>query len=314
MDHYMIVLAVIIDSLIGDPRSAFHPVALIGNLISYSEKILLAPIHTAARKKISGAVLVITVLFIVYGCTYLVMEILSAITPWAAFLGGAAVLSFAISPRSLAEAAREVAGCLSRGDVQTARHMVGQIVGRDTAKLDSAEITRAAVETTAENIVDGIVSPLFYAALGGAPLAFLYRAVNTMDSMLGYKNDKYKDFGMAAARIDDLFNYIPARITGALIIFAAWLLRYDASGAFKTICQDAAKHPSPNSGLAEAGVAGALGVRLGGLNFYGGTPSFRDYMGKEKNLLTPIHIQQTIYIMYLATAMFAGLIFIVKQV
>jgi adenosylcobinamide-phosphate synthase len=188
--------------------------------------------------------------------------------------------------------------------MEQARYKVGWIVGRDTASLTTAEVTRATVETVAENIVDGIISPLFYAVIGGVPLACLYRAVNTMDSMVGYKNEKYRDFGMAAARVDDVFNYIPARITGLLIVLSAALLRHNADGALQTIRRDASKHPSPNSGFSEAGVAGALGVRLGGLNYYGGVASLRAYMGEEKKELNPIHIEQTIHIMYLVTTLF----------
>ncbi|MDR1702569.1 MAG: adenosylcobinamide-phosphate synthase CbiB, partial [Sporomusaceae bacterium] len=209
---------------------------------------------------------------------------------------------------------------------------VSYIVGRDTARLDAPEITRATVETVAENIVDGIIAPLFYAmagsvlfsfaaadsellfsaAIGSTPLAFLYRAVNTMDSMLGYKNEKYRDFGMAAARVDDVFNYIPARLTGMLIVLAAFLLSYDAKGALRSILRDARKHPSPNSGFAEAGVAGALGVRLGGLNFYGGVSSFRAYMGEAKTPLRLEHIQAANRIMYVTTFLFVPVIVLLK--
>jgi adenosylcobinamide-phosphate synthase len=196
--------------------------------------------------------------------------------------------------------------------MEQARYKVGWIVGRDTANLNTAEVTRATVETVAENIVDGIISPLFYAVLGGVPLAFLYRAVNTMDSMIGYKNEKYQDFGMVAARVDDVFNYIPARITGLYIILAAALLKKDVKGAFQAIKRDAVKHPSPNSGFSEAGVAGALGIRLGGLNYYGGVPSLRAYMGVAKCQLTPIYIEHTIQIMYMVTILFVAATLVCK--
>jgi len=173
-------------------------------------------------------------------------------------------------------------------------------------------VTRATVETVAENIVDGIISPLVYFAIGGAPLAFLYRAVNTLDSMVGYKNDKYLYFGRVAARVDDLFNYVPARLTGALLVIASFLLGYNAKGAAKMIWRDAAKHPSPNSGIAEAGVAGALGVRLGGLNYYGGVASQRAYMGDEVNRLSAVYIQKTVYIMYVATVIGVLLITLIQ--
>lgn len=297
-------LAVILDTLIGDPRTSWHPVVLIGRLIGGLEKLLLDPAHTASRKKWSGVLLVLVVLGITYALSWLAMLGLVRLHPMAAVAGGALILAFAISPRSLAEAGREIRHYLDAGDLEQARFKVGWIVGRDTARLDTAEVTRATVETVAENIVDGVISPLFYAFIGGVPLACLYRAVNTLDSMVGYKNEKYRDFGMVAARFDDVFNYIPARITGLLLVAAAFLLRLDAHGAAKFIWRDAAKHPSPNSGVAEAGVAGALGIRLGGLNYYGGVPSLRAHMGEPLNELTPIHIAQTIRLMYTVTILF----------
>lgn len=301
---FLPALALAFDSLIGDPRSAWHPVVLIGRLISRLEGRLLRPQASPSRKKWAGAALVLAVLGLTYGSVWLIIAALTFIHPWASLAGGALLLSFAITPRSLAEAGRELQTYLEAGDLEQARAKVGWIVGRDTARLDTAEVTRATVETVAENIVDGIISPLFFAALGGVPLAFLYRAVNTLDSMVGYKNEKYRDFGWAAARTDDLFNYLPARITGGLIVLAALLLGYDARGAAAAIRRDAAKHPSPNSGLPEAGVAGALGIRLGGLNYYGGVASQRAYMGEMRTQLIPLHIARTVRLMYTVTIIF----------
>ncbi len=316
MEKYLTLLAVCLDTLIGDPRGAWHPVVLIGNLIAVLERKLRRPEHSAKVQKFAGALLVALVLGITYGIVWLVMQGLYAISPLCAFAGGAFILSFAISPRSLAEAGREIRDYLSAGDLAQARYKVGWIVGRDTAQLDVPEITRATVETVAENIVDGIISPLFYAAIGGVPVAFLYRAVNTLDSMVGYKNDKYLHFGMVAARVDDVFNFIPARLTAVLLVVAAFILRYDAYNAFNAIRRDARKHPSPNSGFAEAGVAGALGVQLGGLNYYGGVASFRAYMGEARCQLQPEHIERTIRMMYMVTGLFVCLniiiIFMIK--
>ena len=160
------------------------------------------------------------------------------------------------------------------------------------------------METIAENIVDGVISPLFFFFLGGVPLAVAYRAANTMDSMIGYKNEKYLFFGRAAARTDDAWNYIPARITGLLLVLAAWLLKYDWREAWRMMRRDAAKHPSPNGGFTEATVAGALGIRLGGLNYYFGRPSFRTYMGEPRQELSPRHISGAIRLMYAATILF----------
>ncbi|HWR08938.1 adenosylcobinamide-phosphate synthase CbiB [Sporomusa sp.] len=312
MTEYVALGAVAIDRLVGDPRTVFHPVVMIGNFIAWLERGLLDTGHSPGRRKLAGAVLVAIVILVVYAIAWLIMAALSFIHPWAVYVGGALLLSFTISPRSLAEAGREIAGYLHTGDMEQARYKVGWIVGRDTANLNTSEVTRATVETVAENIVDGIISPLFYAVIGGIPLACLYRAVNTMDSMVGYKNEKYQDFGMTAARVDDVFNYIPARITGILIVIAAALLRYDAGGAWHAIKRDAAKHPSPNSGFSEAGVAGALGVRLGGLNYYGGVASLRAYMGEAEQELQPVHIEQTIHIMYMVTMLFIAAAIAVK--
>ncbi|MEN6413631.1 MAG: adenosylcobinamide-phosphate synthase CbiB [Veillonellales bacterium] len=311
MEHFMPAAAVILDGIIGDPRSKFHPVVLIGKLIAFLENMLLHANDSRHQKIAGGALLVFLVLAASYSISWLFIKLLSALQPSAAFFGGALLLSFTISPRSLAAAGREIKNYLLSGNLAQARCKVGWIVGRDTKALSIGEVTRATVETIAENIVDGVVSPLFYFIIGGVPLAFLYRAVNTLDSMVGYRNDKYRDFGMIAARVDDIFNFIPARLTAILLVAAAFLLRYDAKSALRSIVRDAGKHPSPNSGMAEAAVAGALGIQLGGLNFYGGVPSLRAHMGQPRKELAPIHIKQTTYLMYAATALFlAGAIWI----
>jgi len=307
MTDWVIILpitAALLDTLIGDPGYCWHPVVLIGNLISWLERALLSPQASPTRKRWAGLLLAAITLLVTYGLVFLALLVIGRLHPLAGKAAGALLLAFAISPRSLAEAGRGIRECLVSGDLAQARSKVSMIVGRDTAALDIAGVTRATVETVAENIVDGIIAPLFYAYIGGVPLAFLYRAVNTLDSMVGYKNDKYADFGMVSARVDDVFNYLPARITGLLIVLAALMLGYDARGAAGSIWRDAAKHPSPNSGIPEAGVAGALGIRLGGLNYYGGVPSCRASLGEPRQELAPLHITKTISLLYLVTALF----------
>lgn len=304
METYLPLLAVFIDRVVGDPRSSLHPVVMIGNFIAFLEKKLLKLEHSSFLKNVTGGILVILVLGTTYGVVWGIMALLGMIHPWAQWMGGAILLSFTIAPDSLAKAGNEIHNYLITGDLKQAQYKVGWIVGRDTEQLDVAEVTRATVETIAENIVDGIISPLFYFVIGGVPLAFLYRAVNTLDSMVGYKNDKYLDFGMCSARVDDVFNYVPARLTGILLLLSALLLRFNVYGTISAIWNDAAKHPSPNSGFSEAGVAGALNIRLGGLNYYGGVASQRAYMGAGKTVLGPIHIKQTIQMMYVATVLF----------
>lgn len=302
-------LALLFDLVVGDPRSNLHPVALIGRLIAWLERRLLALEDTPGWKNIKGALLVALVLAVTYLATAELLRLAARFLPPPALIfAEALLLSFTISPRSLTGSGQEIREQLLAGDLPAARRLVSQIVGRDTQELDEHEITRATVETMAENIVDGIISPLFFAWLGGVPLAFLYRAVNTMDSMIGYRNERYRDFGMVAARTDDVFNFIPARVTALLIVAAAWLLRLDAAGACRAIRRDAAKHPSPNSGLSEAGVAGALHVQLGGLNYYGGIASHRATMGDPLEPLTAAHIPQTASLVYLVTLLFAVVI------
>lgn len=299
------ILAFLMDCVIGDPRSKFHPVVLIGKLIAGLETWLYSPEDSDKRKFWRGLLLMLLVLVICYGATAgIVYGVRRLGLPYFSWGVEALLLSFTISPRNLAEAGREIQRYLAAGDIEEARFKVGWIVGRDTDKLTVPEITRATVETIAENIVDGVISPLFFFFLGGVPLAVAYRAANTMDSMIGYKNEKYLFFGRAAARTDDAWNYIPARITGLLLVLAAWLLKYDWREAWRMMRRDAAKHPSPNGGFTEATVAGALGIRLGGLNYYFGRPSFRTYMGEPRQELSPRHISGAIRLMYAATILF----------
>ena len=299
------VVAFLIDALIGDPRSRLHPVVLIGNLISLLEKLLRRDLDSPTNKIIKGGILVSVVVAVALLVGLCVEALLQDVPSLAAQIFiQALVLSFMISPRSLGDAGREIYYLLEREDLARAREKVGWIVGRDTQNLNEAEVTRATVETVAENTVDGIISPLFYFAIGGLPLAIAYRAINTMDSMLGYKNDKYLYFGRVAARLDDVANFIPARLTGLLFICAAVLLGLDYKNALKMMRRDARKHPSPNGGWAEATVAGALRIRLGGMNYYFGKPHFRAYMGEPEENLEAVHILGAIRMMYTATILF----------
>lgn len=299
------VVAFLLDALIGDPRSKFHPVVLIGKLISLLEKFLRRDTDKPLRKVIKGGVLVYIVVIVSWLVGFGIETFANEIPNLAAQIFiQALVLSFMIAPRTLADAGREIYWLLESDNLPRARERVGWIVGRDTQNLNEAEITRATVETVAENTVDGVISPLFFFALGGLPLAIFYRAVNTMDSMLGYKNEKYFYFGQIAARLDDVANWIPARLTAILFIGAAVILRLDYKNAFAMMKRDASKHPSPNGGYAEATVAGALNIRLGGMNYYFGQPHFRAYMGEPNESLEAAHILGAIRMMYTATILF----------
>lgn len=297
--------AFFLDCLIGDPNILLHPVILIGKLISGFEAFLYRENASDRQKFISGVLLVAGVLYITYEATAGILYLAGlAGNKYLSWFAAALLLKATISPRTLSAAGKEIYGYLVAGDLKNARFKVGWIVGRDTDKLTAAEVTRATVETVAENITDGIIAPLFYFAIGGVPLAMLYRAANTLDSRVGYKNDKYLYFGRFAARLDDVLNFIPARITGVMLVVSALILGYDYRTAWQMLCRDADKHPSPNGGYCEATVAGALNIRLGGLNYYFGEPHFRAYMGDNTRELVPGHIIATIKMMYTVTIMF----------
>jgi len=306
------VVAFLIDTVIGDPRSKFHPVVLIGNLISLLEKFLLRESDKPLRKIFKGGVLVYSVLIIIM-LIGIGIELLTKEIPYlvAQIFIQALVLSFMISPKSLAKAGYEIYLLLYTEHLDYARKKVSWIVGRDTENLNEAEVTRATVETVSENTVDGVISPLFFFAIGGLPLAMFYRAANTMDSMIAYKNKKYFFFGQIAAKLDDILNYIPARITGLLFVCAAFILQLDYKNAFAMMKRDAKKHPSPNGGWAEATVAGALNIRLGGMNYYFGEPHFRAYMGEPNESLEAAHILGAIRLMYTASILFLIVLYLI---
>jgi adenosylcobinamide-phosphate synthase len=298
----LICAAFMLDSIIGDPVWIPHPVVIIGAFISRFENYMN---HGGRYFRKFGGILL--TLLTVLGTYFLTRGIISAaywINPWLAWIITLWLLATTFASKCLAKAGKEIYNLLKQGNLPLARQRVSWIVGRDTKDLPQQEVVRATVETVAENIVDGITSPLFFALVGGLPLAMAYKAVNTLDSMVGYKSERYFDFGWASARLDDLANFIPARITSLLLVIAAGVCRFDYKTAFNTIGRDAKKHPSPNSGYSESAVAGALGIRLGGYNFYGGVKSFRAYMGESKQELSPRHILETVKLMYVTAWLF----------
>lgn len=299
------IIAFLIDTIIGDPRTKYHPVVLMGKLIALLEHCFYRADDSDNKKFVMGIMLVIITLLISYEVAAAIMMLSYQIPfSWGSAAVGGLLLSFTISPNSLAKAGKGIYALLIIGELTEAREKVGWIVGRDTKDLDDAEIARATIETIAENTVDGIIAPLFFFVLGGVPLAVLYRAANTMDSMIGYKNEKYLYFGRGSAKLDDVLNYIPARITAMLFLFSALILGFDYRNAYRIMQRDAAKHPSPNGGYAEATMAGALHIRLGGMNSYFGRKSFRAYMGDAMVLIVPQHIMAAIRMMYTATVLF----------
>ncbi|ASS76466.1 cobalamin biosynthesis protein CobD [Tumebacillus algifaecis] len=296
-----LALAYLIDLLVGDPRWLPHPVVWMGKAITQLDRLLSKRQRSKWPERLIGTLFPLVIAGGVFALSYWLLQLLYAIHPWLSIALEIWLISTTIAVKGLADAGRGVYQALKKGDLALARQRLSWIVGRDTEHLDEREIARGGIETVAENIVDAVTAPLFYALLGGAPLALAYRAVNTLDSMVGYKNDKYLHLGWASARLDDIANYIPARLTVPFLVLAAG---GRGKRAWQIARRDASKHPSPNSGWAEAAVAGALGIRLGGENRYHGVPSFRAYLGDPTREITPDHILQTIRMLYVSTALY----------
>ncbi|PKM81829.1 MAG: cobalamin biosynthesis protein CobD [Firmicutes bacterium HGW-Firmicutes-14] len=296
-----IFAAYVIDLIIGDPRHIPHPVVIIGKGIDAAEKVLRRFAAPVLGLKLSGLILTVIIVGVTYAAMRGIVKGAYRLDHWVGIITEIWFLSTTIAVKGLSSAAMEIYSLLDKGDLSEARRKVGWIVGRDTQSMDEGEITRATVETVSENIVDGIIAPLFYAFIGGVPLAMAYKAVNTLDSMVGYRNEKYMEFGWASAKFDDLCNLIPARVTGFILLITFLVTGRPVKNALKMIQRDACKHPSPNSGIPEAAMAGALGVRLGGLNYYGGVESFRAYMGDSVTGLKKAHILDTVRIMHVAS-------------
>lgn len=305
-EAWILCAAYLIDRVVGDPRGLPHPVVIIGWWITRLERVIRSLVKREEHLKIAGLLFPLFIVTGSYAAVWLIVWGAALISPWLSFALSAWLISTTIAAKGLADAGMEIARHLVAGDLVQARRSLSMVVGRDTDRLDEPEICRGAVETVAENIVDAIVSPLIYAAIGGAPLAMAYRAANTLDSMVGYKNEKYLHLGWASARFDDVLNYIPARLTALLLVAASWLQRLDWQQCWTMIRRDAHLHPSPNSGLPEAGVAGALGVQLGGLNTYQGVPSNHAKLGNPHRPLRAGDIKSTVSLMYVVSLMCLG--------
>lgn len=292
-----LVLAYILDLAIGDPERLPHPTRWIGNLISALEKKLRKFAGTPGRERAAGALLALFTVSIVYGLTLLILYVTYEISPYLCFGVSVLFVWAGLSVKSLGAEAMGVLKALHSGGIEAGRKRLSRIVGRDTAELDRKEVLRATVETVSENTSDAVIAPLFYLALGGPALMMAYKAVNTLDSMVGYKNAKYKDFGWFSARLDDVANYMPARLAGALAVSASFILGYNWKASARIMFRDGGKHPSPNSGVIEAAFAGALGVRFGGSSSYGGVPSAKPLIGDAVNQFEDSSIKSSIRLM-----------------
>jgi adenosylcobinamide-phosphate synthase len=275
----VIASAYVLDLVAGDPLILPHPVRWIGRAVSSLEGLLRRFSGTPSRERLAGIVLAVGVTGGVYLGAYYLLRLAGAIyAPLHYMLYGYMVWT-SLSIKSLGSEAVEVVRAIENGSIEAARRRLSRIVGRDTATLAEEDVLRAAIETVSENASDGIVAPLFYLAIGGAPLMLAYKAVNTLDSMVGYKDRRYIDFGRASARLDDAANYAPARLTAALMAVSSFVSGLDWRASARVALRDGRNHPSPNSGYPEAAAAGALGVRLGGGASYGGVWSPKPFIG-----------------------------------
>ena len=310
-----LLLACALDAAVGDPRWLPHPVRGMSHLIVWFERAIRSAWTGPGALRVAGIALALGLPLFAFLLGDTLITAGAVIDERVGRGVGIFLACTTLAWRDLVDHVGAVIGSLKTGSLANARNAVSLIVGRDTDRLSEPELVRATIETIAESASDGVIAPLLYLAVGGAPLALAYKAVSTLDSMVGHRNDQYRDFGWASARLDDLVNWIPARVTAALTVVAAGFSMQGMRCAVRSASvfwRDGHKHPSPNSGRPEAAMAGALGIQLGGLNFYDGLPSERPRLGDEGETLAVKHIAQakrTMTIAYLfAVAGVAGLL------
>ena len=295
----LISTAFLLDLILGDPGRFPHPVRAMGWFATRLE--------TQTRKFSSafraGIISTLAVVGSAFGITWLLLEGAALIHPLANFAVEAFLIYTTLSVRSLYDESRPVLQSLKSGDLPAARNWLSRIVGRDTVNLNKNEISRATVETISESFVDGVLAPLFFAFIGGAPLAMAYKAVNTLDSMFGYRNERYREFGTFPARLDDAANWIPARLSALLLPIATFFTGHNGWRALTTAFRDGRKHLSPNSGFPEAAMAGALGIQLGGSSSYQGTLVSKPTLGESLRNIDQNDIKQSQIIMITASVL-----------
>ncbi|OOM74654.1 cobalamin biosynthesis protein CbiB [Clostridium puniceum] len=296
-----LTIGFILDIIIGDPNNPFHPVRGIGYIANKLENIFRDIIKK--NLKLAGFIVWIFTVGLTFIITFGIVKAAKIFNIYFGIILEGILIYFCISSKGLVVEGYKVIKFLVNDDLDGARKQLSFIVGRDTGSLNEEGIVKAVVETIAENMADGVVAPLFYAGIFGAPLAFAYKAVNTLDSMFGYKNDKYMNFGYFPAKLDDVFNYIPARITGILIVLASCVLGYDYKNSFKIYKRDRYNHTSPNSAHPEAAMSGALGVQLGGANYYFGKLIEKPTIGDKIKEIETNDVNKTVKVLYLSSFM-----------
>ena len=282
----LLVGAFLLDLAVGDPRWLPHPVVLMGKVVSSGERWLRS--SDARRDFFAGMALSLLLVTLSATLAWMMVALFTLLPPWLSFGATAAMASTTLATRGLLDAVKHIEAPLRAGDLAVAREQLSHIVGRETAGLNQDKVLRASLESLSESTCDGIVAPLFYLFLGGVPLAMAYKAVSTLDSMIGYRSDRYFYFGKFAARLDDALNYIPARLTALFIVIATPALGLNPARALSVTRRDHGNHLSPNAGYAEAALAGALGIRLGGPSVYFGKEVWKPYMGDD---LKPVEIE-----------------------
>ncbi len=294
------------DLIFGDPYWMPHPIRLIGKLIDSTEKWIRKMTKSDASLKIGGVALLLIVVGMTYIVSFGILKIAFGISIYLGLTLEALMIYQILATKCLDVETAKVRKELEKNDMKKARAAIAMLVSRDTEMMDREDIIKAAVETMTENIVDGIISPMFYIAIGGAPLGFAFKAVNTLDSMVGYKNDKYLNLGWASAKFDDVVNYVPARITAVLVIIASFILKLDYKNAYYILKRDKRNHSSPNSPLSEAPAAGALRIQLGGKACYFGEISMKPTMGDPIEVPETKHIIMASHLMYMTS--FIGIV------
>jgi len=295
---YILPAAFVLDLILGDPQSLPHPVRWMGKAIEAFEPFFR---KINCRLVISGALFTSFHVLITGVSALLILHAAHWIHPLVKNCFEIILIYFCISVRSLEDAAMEIHRYLLGNRLKEARKKIALIVGRDVENYEQEGISRAAVETVAENLVDGVIAPLFFAAIGGAPLAMVYKMVNTLDSMIGYKNEKYMFFGKASARLDDILNYIPSRVSVPIISLATQILSGKGRRSLETAVTEGTNHSSPNAGYPEAAFAGALAVKLNGPNYYNGQLVHKPYIGIRFGKTVPEDIKKACQIMMLSS-------------
>ncbi|WP_195979843.1 adenosylcobinamide-phosphate synthase CbiB [Clostridium butyricum] len=305
-----LTIGFILDLLIGDPNNPFHPVRGIGLLASKLETIFRKLLKNSL--KIAGLIVWMITIILTFAITYGIIFVCMKINKYLGIIVQGIIIYFCISAKGLVVEGYKVIKYLNEGNIEKSRKQLSYIVGRDTESLDSKGITRAVIETIAENMSDGVIAPILFAGIFGAAGSMAYKAVNTMDSMFGYKNEKYIKFGYFPAKLDDLFNYIPARVTGILIIISSFFLKRDYKNSFKIYKRDRYNHTSPNSAHPEAAMAGALDIQLGGANYYFGKIVEKPVIGDKIKEIEINDVKKIAEILYLSAVMGFILMVIIK--